>query len=126
MKAAALGAKGANVIAALVVMTVETCRDSYMVASGRMKLVEMAQGLGQSLFATVCMFAGLGVASVLAPEAAVPDLIGSLWDAPPLNREVPASCVFAPIRDSRSSDLSRRTRGFLRSFYGNWTSREHV
>ena len=78
VKAAALGAKGANVIAALVVMTVETCRDSYMVASGRMKPVEMAQGLGQSLFATVCMFAGLGVASVLAPEAAVPALIGSL------------------------------------------------
>ncbi len=78
IKVAALGTKGANVIAALVVLTVETCRDSYMVASGRMKPVEMASGLSQSLFMTVCGIVGLSVAAVIAPEATIPALIGSL------------------------------------------------
>ncbi len=35
VKAAAMGSRGANVIASLVVLTMETCRNSYLVASGR-------------------------------------------------------------------------------------------
>lgn len=77
IKAAMMGSKGANVIAALVILTVETCRDSYLVASGRMRPIEMAGGLSQSLFMTVFGFVGLGVATIVAGEAAAPLLIGS-------------------------------------------------
>lgn len=77
VKTAALGSKGANVIAALVVLTVETCRDSYMVASGKMKPVEMASGLGQSLVMTVCGLAGMAAATVASGGATLPILIGS-------------------------------------------------
>ncbi len=77
LKAAALSSKGANVIAALVVLTVETCRDSYMVASGKMKPSEMASGLGQSAFMTVCGLAGMAVATAITQGAVLPMLIGS-------------------------------------------------
>ncbi len=81
VKSAVANANGANVIAALVVLTVETCRDSYMVASGRKEPAEMASGLSQSLFKTVCGLAGTSVAAAVAPEAAIPALIGSFVGA---------------------------------------------
>lgn len=77
VQAAAKSAKGANVIASLVVLTMETCRNFYLVATGRIQPVEMAGNLSQSIFSTVLMFAGGAVASVLLPEAALPVLIGS-------------------------------------------------
>ena len=77
IKSAAMSSKGANVIAALVVLTVEACRDSYLVVSGRMKPVEMASGLSQSALLAVCGFAGAAVAAAVSGGAAIPILIGS-------------------------------------------------
>lgn len=102
MKSAALGAKGANVIASLVVLTVETCRDSYLVASGRMKPVKMASGLSQSLFMTVCGLAGASVAAIIAPEATIPALIGSFVGsaAGGLAFSAGSSCIMRVCADS--------------------------
>lgn len=78
IKTAATKAGGPNVIAALVVLTIETCRDTYLVSIGQLSSSEMAHGLARSTFATVCMFAGVAVASLIAPEATIPALIGSI------------------------------------------------
>ena len=77
VKAAAMGSKGANVIASLVVLTMEMCRNSYLVASGRIEPVEMANNMGQSVFSTVMMLGGAAVATALTGGAAFPMLIGS-------------------------------------------------
>ena len=77
VKAAAMGSRGANVIASLVVLTMETCRNSYLVASGRIEPVEMASNMGQSVFSTVMMLGGAAVATALTGGAALPVLIGS-------------------------------------------------
>ena len=77
VKAAALSSKGANVIASLVVLTMETLRNSYLVASGRMEPAQMASNMGQSVLSTVVMFGGAAVATALSGGAAVPALIGS-------------------------------------------------
>ena len=66
-----------NVIASLVVLTMETCRNSYLVASGQIKPVEMASNMGQSVFSTVMMLGGAAVATALTGGAALPVLIGS-------------------------------------------------
>ena len=76
-KAAAMGSRGANVIASLVVLTMETCRNSYLVASGQIEPVEMASNMGQSVFSTVMMLGGAAVATALTGGAALPVLIGS-------------------------------------------------
>lgn len=78
LRSMAMSARGSNAIAALVVLAVETCRDSYLVASGQMQPAAMASSLGQSVFSTVCMLVGGTVATVIAPQAAIPALIGSL------------------------------------------------
>ena len=77
LKAAAMGSRGANVIASLVVLTMETCRNSYLVASGQIELVEMANNMGQSVFSTVMMLGGAAVATALTGGATLPVLIGS-------------------------------------------------
>lgn len=77
VKAAAMGSRGANVIASLVVLTMETCRNSYLVASGRIEPVEMASNMGQSVFSTVMMLGGAAVATALTGGATLPVLIGS-------------------------------------------------
>ena len=77
VKAAAMGSRGANVIASLVVLTMETCRNSYLVASGQIEPVEMASNMGQSVFSTVMMLGGAAVATALTGGAALPVLIGS-------------------------------------------------
>ena len=77
VKAAAMSSGGANVIASLVVLTVEACRNSYLVASGRMEPTQMVSDMGQSVFSTVAMLGGAAVATVLSGGAAVPVLIGS-------------------------------------------------
>lgn len=77
IKAAAMSSKGANVIASLVVLTLETCRNSYRVASGEIEPIEMASNMSQSVFSTVLMFGGGAVASALTGGAAIPVLIGS-------------------------------------------------
>ena len=77
VKAAAMGSRGANVIAALVVLTMEMCRNSYLAASGRIEPVEMASNMGQSVFSTVMMFGGATVATALTGGATFPVLIGS-------------------------------------------------
>ena len=77
VKAAAMGSRGANVIASLVVLTMETCRNSYLVASGQIEPVEMASNMGQSVFSTVIMLGGAAVATALAGGATLPVLIGS-------------------------------------------------
>lgn len=76
-KGAAMGSRGANVIASLVVLTMETCRNSYLVASGQIEPVEMASNMGQSVFSTVMMLGGVAVATALTGGAALPVLIGS-------------------------------------------------
>ena len=76
-KAAAMGSRGANVIASLVVLTMETCRNSYLVASGQIEPVEMANNMGQSVFSTVMMLGGAAVATALTGGATFPVLIGS-------------------------------------------------
>ena len=75
--AAAMGSRGANVIAALVVLTMEMCRNFYLAASGRIDSVEMASNMGQSVFSTVMMFGGAAVATALTGGATFPVLIGS-------------------------------------------------
>lgn len=77
VKAAAMGSRGANIIASLVVLTMETCRNSYLVASGQIEPVEMASNMGQSVFSTVMMLGGAAVATALTGGAALPVLIGS-------------------------------------------------
>lgn len=77
VKAAAMGSRGANVIALLVVLTMETCRNSYLVASGQIELVEMANNMSQSVFSTVMMLGGAAVATALTGGATLPVLIGS-------------------------------------------------
>ena len=77
VKAAAMGSRGANVIASLVVLTMETCRNSYLVASGQIEPVEMANNMGQSVFSTVMMLGGAAVATALTGGATLPVLIGS-------------------------------------------------
>lgn len=77
VKAAAMGSRGANVIASLVVLTMETCRNSYLVASGQIEPVEMASNMGQSAFSTVMMLGGAAVATALTGGATLPVLIGS-------------------------------------------------
>ena len=73
----AFGETGANVIASLVVLTMETCRNSYLVASGQIEPVEMANNMGQSVFSTVMMLGGAAVATALTGGATLPVLIGS-------------------------------------------------
>lgn len=77
VKAAAMGSRGANVIASLVVLTMETCRNSYLVASGQIEPVEMANNMGQSVFSAVMMLGGAAVATALTGGATLPVLIGS-------------------------------------------------
>ena len=77
VKAAAMGSRGANVIALLVVLTMETCRNSYLVASGQIEPVEMANNMSQSVFSTVMMLGGAAVATALTGGATLPVLIGS-------------------------------------------------
>ena len=77
VKAAAMGSRGANVIASLVVLTMETCRNSYLVASGQIEPVEMANNMGQSVFSTVMMLGGAAVATALTGGATFPVPIGS-------------------------------------------------
>ena len=77
VKAAAMGSRGANVIALLVVLTMETCRNSHLVASGQIEPVEMANNMGQSVFSTVMMLGGAAVATALTGGATFPVLIGS-------------------------------------------------
>ena len=77
VKVAAMGPKGANVIASLVVLTMETCRNSYLVASRQIEPIEMASNMGQSVFSTVMMLGGAAVATALTGGAALPVLIGS-------------------------------------------------
>ena len=55
----------------------ETCRNSYLVASGQIELVEMANNMGQSVFSTVMMLGGAAVATALTGGATLPVLIGS-------------------------------------------------
>ncbi|RDB57947.1 hypothetical protein C1881_06655 [Slackia isoflavoniconvertens] len=58
-------------------LTMETCRNSYLVASGQIEPVEMASNMGQSVFSTVMMLGGAAVATALTGGATFPVLIGS-------------------------------------------------
>lgn len=68
---------GPTVIGTLVVLTVETCRDAYLLTRGKRTAEDFANNLAQDVFVTIFTLAGAAVASIIAPEATVPILIGS-------------------------------------------------
>lgn len=77
IKAAISKPLGPTVIGTLVVLTVETCRDAYLLARGKRTANDFANNLAQGVFVTVFTLAGAAIASVVAPEATIPMLIGS-------------------------------------------------
>lgn len=77
IKAAISKPLGPTVIGTLVVLTVETCRDAYLMARGQRTANDFANNLAQGVFVTVLSLAGAAIASAVAPEATIPMLIGS-------------------------------------------------
>lgn len=77
IKAAISKPLGPTVIGTLVVLTVETCRDAYLMARGQRTANDFASNLVQGVFVTVLSLAGAAIASAVAPEATIPMLIGS-------------------------------------------------
>lgn len=77
IKAAISKPLGPTVIGTLVVLTVETCRDAYLMARGQRTANDFANNLVQGVFVTVLSLAGAAIASAVAPEATIPMLIGS-------------------------------------------------
>ena len=77
IKAAISKPLGPTVIGTLVVLTVETCRDAYLMARGQHTANDFANNLAQGVFVTVLSLAGAAIASAVAPEATIPMLIGS-------------------------------------------------
>lgn len=69
---------GPAVIGTLVVMTVESCKDAYLVARGEKTQQELVGNLVQSTFTSAAMLLGAGIASVVCPGAALPMLVGSI------------------------------------------------
>ena len=112
VKAAAMGSRGANVIASLVVLTMETCRNSYLVASGQIEPVEMANNMGQSVFSTVMMLGGAAVATALTGGATFPVLIGSFVGgaAGSMAFKPVSSCVMKVCVDPASRSLASSSK----------------
>ena len=77
IKAAISKPLGPTVIGTLVVLTVETCRDAYLMARGQRTANDFANNLAQGVFVTVLSLTGAAIASAVAPEATIPMLIGS-------------------------------------------------
>lgn len=83
---------GPTVIGTLVVLTVETCRDAYLLACGQRTANDFASNLAQGVFVTVLSLAGAAIALAIAPEAAIPMLIGSAVGS------VIGCLAFAPVK----------------------------
>ena len=75
---AASRSMGPAVIGTLVVLTVETCKDAFLVANGQKTQKELLDGFSQGAFVSAITLVGAGVASVVSGGAAIPMLIGSL------------------------------------------------
>lgn len=75
---AASRSMGPAVIGTLVVLTVETCKDAFLVANGQKTQKELMDGFTQGAFVSAISLVGAGVASVVSGGAAIPMLIGSL------------------------------------------------
>lgn len=69
---------GPTVVGTLVVLTIETCKDAYLLACGKRTADDFANNLAQGTFVAVLSLAGTAIASAIAPEAAIPMLIGSV------------------------------------------------
>ena len=72
-----MSSRGANIIALFVVLTMEACRNSYLVALGRMRPTQMVSNMERFVFSTVAMLGGAAMATALSGGAAAPVLIGS-------------------------------------------------
>lgn len=78
IKAAAGKALGPTVIGTLVVMTVEACKDAYLLARGEKTQEDFANGIFQGAFTSAVALAGAGIATIVSGGAALPVLIGSI------------------------------------------------
>lgn len=68
---------GPAVVGTLVVLTIETCKDAYLLALGKKTTSDFANNLAQGVFVSILSLAGAAIASAIAPEAVIPMLIGS-------------------------------------------------
>lgn len=75
---AASRAVGPTVIGTLVVMTLETCKDAFLMARGQKTQRDFANDVTQGAFMSAITLAGAGIASVVTGGAALPVLIGSV------------------------------------------------
>lgn len=89
---AASKSMGPAVIGTLVVLTIEACKDAYLVAKGEKSGEELASNLAQGTFASVVMLAGVGIASIVTGGAAIPMLVGSFVGS------AAGGLAFAPVR----------------------------
>lgn len=89
---AASKAMGPTVIGTLVVMTIETCKDAYLMARGEMTQRDFANGVVQGAFMSAVTLAGAGIASVVSGGVAIPMLVGSIVGS------AVGGLAFAPIK----------------------------
>lgn len=83
---------GPTVVGTLVVLTVEICREAYLLAQGQRTANDFANNLAQDVFVTVFALAGAAAAVAVASSAAIPMLIGSVVGSA-------VGCLaFAPIK----------------------------
>ena len=102
---AASKAMGPTVIGTLVVMTIETCKDAYLMARGEKTQQDFADGVVQGAFTSAVTLVGAGIASIVTGGAAIPMLIGSIVGS------AAGGLAFAPARScvlkvARSSGFS--------------------
>lgn len=102
IKAAISKPLGPTIVGTLVVLTVETCRDAYLLARGQRTTNDFVNNLTQGVFVTVLSLAGAAAAAAVAPGAAIPMLIGSVAGSA-------VGCLaFAPVKSCilRASTVS--------------------
>lgn len=68
---------GPVAMGALVVLTLEACKDAFLVARGEKTGGELVNNFVQGTFASVVALVGAGIASIVTGGAAVPVLVGS-------------------------------------------------
>lgn len=89
---AASKAMGPTVIGTFVVMTVEICRDAYLMARGEKSQRDFVNGVIQGSFMSAVTLAGAGIASIVTGGAALPMLIGSIVGS------AAGGLAFAPVK----------------------------
>lgn len=111
---AASRAIGPTVIGTLVVMTIETCKDAYLMAKGEKTRQDFASGVIQGAFMSAVTLAGAGIASIVTGGAALPVLIGSIVGSAAGGLAfVPIkSCVLKMAGDSGLSFFGLAQRGY--------------